>query len=135
MQWALAQGDTAFVRANLDTLRAATGPAPPADRLSTDAAYERARLFLALGDTTAAVRYLDGTLETLPGLYSALLDYVPLAGTLVRIMALRAELAAARGEQEPARRWADAVVTLWGDAEPGLRPTLVRMTDIRRHTR
>jgi tetratricopeptide (TPR) repeat protein len=135
MQWALAQGDTAFVRANLDTLRAATGPAPPADQLSTETAYERAWLFLALGDTTAAVRYLDGTLETLPGLYSALLDYVPLAGTLVRMMALRAELAAARGEQELARRWADAVVTLWGDAEPGLRPTLARMTEIRRHTR
>jgi hypothetical protein len=135
MQWALGQGDTAFVRANLDTLLATTGPAPPADRLSTDAAYERSVLLLAVGDTAAAVRYLDGTLETLPGLYSALLDYVPLAGTLVRMMALRAELAAARGERDTARRWAGAVAVLWGDAEPALRPALERMSDILHRTR
>src|SRR5579884_1597752 len=135
MQWALAQGDTAFVRATLDTLLAMTGPAPPAERLSTDAAYERSRLLLAVGDTAAAVRYLDGTLETLRGLYSALLDYVPLAGTLVRMMALRAELAAARGERDTARRWAGAVATLWGDAEPGLRPVVDRMAGILRAAR
>src|SRR5439155_14607623 len=102
MQWALAHGDTAFVRANLDTAAS-----------SHEYAYLKARSFVALGDTAQAERYIDATLENLPQAYSALLDYLPLAGSLVRTMALRAELAAARGEAAPARRWASAVVALW----------------------
>jgi len=119
MQWALAHGDTAFVRANLDT--AAT---------SHEYAYLMARSFVALGDTTAAERYLDGTLENLPQVYSALLDYVPLAGGLIRMMALRAELAAARSHAAAAHRWARAVLTLWSGSEPGLQPMVARMTRI-----
>ncbi len=119
MQWALAHGDTAFVRANLDT--AAT---------SHEYAYLMARSFVALGDTTAAERYLDGTLENLPQVYSALLDYVPLAGGLIRMMALRAEVAAARSDAAAAHRWARAVLTLWSGSEPGLQPMVARMTRI-----
>ena len=119
MQWALAHGDTAFVRANLDTAAS-----------SHEYAYLKARSFVALGDTAQAERYLDGTLENLPQVYSALLDYVPLAGGLVRMMALRAELAAARNEAAAAHRWARAVLTLWSGSEPGLQPMVARMTRI-----
>jgi len=126
-QWGLAHGDTSLVRANLDTLLASTGPAPTADELSSDAVYERAWLMLAIGDSTGAARYLDGTLDDLPDVFSALLDYVPLAGTLVRMMALRAELASARGEAATARRLAQAVTTLWSGAEQPLQPVVRRM--------
>src|SRR5437762_5729926 len=78
MQWALAHGDTAFVRANIDTLGG-----------SHDYAYLRARLALAVGDTATAQAQLDRALSNLPSLYSALLDYVPLPGCFVRIMAWR----------------------------------------------
>jgi tetratricopeptide (TPR) repeat protein len=119
-QWALAHGDTAFVRANLDTAAAS----------SHEYAYLMARSFVALGDTTEAERYLDRTLENLPQVYSALLDYVPLAGGLIRMMALRAELAAARSEAAAAHRWARAVLTLWSGSEAGLQPMVARMTRI-----
>ena len=124
MQWALAHGDTAFVRANLDTAAS-----------SHEYAYLKARSFVALGDTTEAERYLDGTLENLSQVYSALLDYVPLAGGLVRMMALRAELAAARSEAAAAQRWARAVLTLWSGSEPGLQPVVARMKRIAQATK
>lgn len=130
MQWGLAHDDTAPVRAGLDTLLSESGAAPSAADISSDAVYVRTRLLLALGDTSAAVRYLDGTLDNLPEVYSALLDYMPLAGCLVRMMALRAELAAALGDRSTARRWASAVVALWGGAEAALQPTEHRMLRI-----
>ena len=130
MQWALARGDTSQVRAHLDTLLATTGPAPSADELSSDAVYERAWLMLAIGDTIGAVHYLDGTLEDLPDLFSALLDYLPLTGTLVRMMALRADLAAVRGETATAHHLARAVTTLWSGAERPLQPVVTRMQRI-----
>jgi hypothetical protein len=46
------------------------------------------------------------------------------------MMALRANLAVARGEEQTARRWARAVVTLWSGAEPALRPTITVMNGI-----
>ena len=135
MQWALAHGDSAPVRAGLDTLLARFGAAPSAADISSDAVYIRTRLLLAVGDTGAAVRYLDGTLDNLTELNSALLDYMPLAGCLVRMMVPRADLAAARGEPTTARRWATAVSTLWSQADPALQATVARMSRIMHETR
>ena len=124
MQWALAHGDTAFVRANLDTLGG-----------SHEYAYVTARLALAVGDTATADHKVDATLGNLMGLYSALLDYVPLAGSLVRMMALRAETAAASGDASTGRRWASAVVAVWSGAEPALQPVVMRMRTILRNAK
>ncbi len=116
LQWALAHGDTAFVRAHLDTLAG-----------SGEYAFLTASLAVSIGDTATALHCLDRTLGNLPALYSALLDYMPLAGTLVRMMALRADLAAARGQTAIARQWGSAVAALWSGADPALQPTLTRM--------
>jgi hypothetical protein len=89
--------------------------------------YHEALLLLQLGDTAAATRLLDQSLEALPTLGTYLLEYVPQAGALVRAMALRAELAGRAGEGPTAARWARAVVTLWADADPALQPVLQRM--------
>jgi hypothetical protein len=124
IQWALAHGDTAFVRANLDTLGG-----------SHDYAYLTARLAVAVGDTATAQHELDVTLDNLPGLYSALLDYVPLAGSLVRMMVLRAEIAAVGADAGTARRWAGAALALWSGAEPGLQPVVTRMREVARAMR
>src|SRR5207244_6399246 len=118
--WALAHDDNALVRANLE-LRSGG---------STEYALLWGRAALALGDTVTAERFVDGVLGDLTSLYSALLDYLPLAGSLVRVMALRAELAAARGEAAAARRWATAVVDLWSGAEAVVHPTVSRMRSI-----
>jgi len=52
---------------------------------------------------------------------------VPQAAAVTRAMALRADLAAHRGDRPLAIRWAAGVVALWGSAEPSLRPTVERM--------
>ena len=130
LQWRLAHGDTTRVRATLDSLSRnsggtlATGESPP------DGVYVDARLLLAVGDTAAAKRTLDAPLDSLTALHTATLQFVPLAGCLVRMMALRADVAAAQGDARTARRWASAVVVLWGSAEPALQPTGIRMSKI-----
>jgi len=88
------------------------------------------RLLVALGDTATAERTLSAPLDSLVALHTATLQYMPLAGCLVRNMALRAELAARARDMSTARRWAGAVATLWAGAEPALLPTVDRMTRI-----
>jgi tetratricopeptide (TPR) repeat protein len=130
LQWRLAHGDTAGVRATLDSLsrirggRLATGESTP------DGVYLEARLLLAVGDSATAARMLDAPLDSLTALHSATLRFLPLAGCLVRMMALRADLAAAQGDVRTARSWASAVVTLWSGAEPALQPVVTRMKRI-----
>jgi len=134
LQWALTHGDTAGVRVGLDSLLLQTTASPPAEDASTDYTFFIAGLLVAVGDTTGAVRYIDGTLDNLSGLYSAVLEYMPLAGGLVRMTALRAALAAARGDWATAQRCARAVATLWAGAEPALRPTVDKMSRIMQAT-
>jgi hypothetical protein len=81
------------------------------------------------------VRTLDAPLDSLVAVHTATLEYMPLAGCLVRMMALRADLAAARGDAPTARRWASAVITLWGGAESSLQTTPIRMSKIIQATR
>jgi len=132
MQWALAQGDTASVRATITQELGLRGGALARDDSPPDGVYLDARLLLALGDTGVAEQTLDAPLNNLARLHSYLLRYLPLAGGLVRMMALRADMAAARADEGTARRWASAVVTLWSGAEPALQPVVTRMKRISR---
>jgi tRNA A-37 threonylcarbamoyl transferase component Bud32/tetratricopeptide (TPR) repeat protein len=115
MQWDLAAGDTAAVRAAFSRQRElrASSRLRPGDIVPEGLLLE-AQLLLAIGDTGAAVALLDPPLEALPSLGSELLLEVPQAAALVRVMALRARLAAARREDETARRWDQAVAELHG---------------------
>ncbi|HYT05122.1 MAG TPA: hypothetical protein VEM13_09625 [Gemmatimonadales bacterium] len=131
MQWALGHGDTAAARAALDAARNGRhGAAAPPEDAPPDGVYLEALGHLAVGDTASAVLALDAPLNALPSLHTALFRYLPLPGALVRMMALRAELAATRGEPAVARRWATAVVALWSGADPALQPTVARMSII-----
>ncbi len=129
-QWALAHGDTMAVRAafaaELEQHQGVLTQAgsPP------DGVYLDARLLLAIGDTSAAERTLDAPLNDLSTLHSYLFQYLPLAGALVRTMALRAEVADQRRDPRTARRWAAAVVALWSGAEPALQGEVNRMKQI-----
>jgi tetratricopeptide (TPR) repeat protein len=135
MQWLLSRGDTGQVRAALDSMSRAEGGSLSTGETTPDGAYQFARLLLAVGDTSTASRTLDAPLDSLSALHTAALRYMPLAGCLVRMMALRAELAASRGETRTAQRWARAVLALWSGAEPPLQPTVARMTKITRLSR
>ena len=129
MQWRLAQGDTAGVRAELTRVHAMQRNLRPGD-VAFDATYQEARLLLALGDTAAAAQRLDLSLQALSTLRSDLLDQLPPAATLVRGMALRAELAGRAGDSTAARRWSRAVLTLWPGADAELQPTIASMRRI-----
>src|SRR5207247_1860399 len=129
-QWRLGHGDTAWVRTRLDSLSRTGGGRLASGESTPDGVYIDARLLLAVGDTETAVRTLDAPLDSLVALHTATLEYLPLAGCLVRMMALRADLAAARGEASAAQRWARAAAALWAGAEPGLLPTVTRMRKI-----
>lgn len=76
------------------------------------------------GDTAGAVRVLDRQLNGLRLLHRDFLAEMPPAGTLVRLMLLRMEIAESLGDLSTARRWARAAVALWAEAEPGVQPLL-----------
>ncbi len=130
MQWALAHGDTTGPRAAVTAKLEQRGGLLSREDYPPDGAYLDAHLLLAVGDTAAAERTLDAPLNNLAKLHSYLLRYLPLAGGLVRMMALRADLAGTHGDGLTARRWASAVVTLWSGSEPAVQPVVRRMKQI-----
>ena len=129
MQWKLAQGDTAGVREEYRKIREVQRNLRPGD-ISFDATYHEAWLLLAIGDTAEATQLLDLSLQALSTLGADLIDQLPEVATLVRGMALRAELAARAGAPTTANRWAQDVLTLWSNADSELQPTITRMRSI-----
>jgi eukaryotic-like serine/threonine-protein kinase len=126
MQWELGHGDTAAFREHYKKIREVQRNLRPGD-VSFDATYHTARLLLQAGDTAEATRLLDLSLEALPTLGTSLTDQLPEAATLVRGMALRAELADRARDQGTATRWAQSVLVLWSAADPELRETTDKM--------
>jgi tetratricopeptide (TPR) repeat protein len=129
MQWKLAQGDTAGVREDYRKIREVQRNLRPGD-ISFDGTYHEAWLLLAIGDTAEATQLLDLSLQAMSTLGIDIIDQLPEAATLVRGMALRAELAARAGDPTTASRWARDVLTLWANADHELQPTITRMRDI-----
>jgi tetratricopeptide (TPR) repeat protein len=129
LQWELVNGDTSKVRREFQELRRLRARLRPGD-VAFDATYHEARLLLALGDTAGASSLLDLSLDALPTLGPDLLDQLPQVATLVRGMALRAELAAQTGDSAEAKRRARNVLALWAAADSELQPTLRRMRAI-----
>jgi len=126
---ALATGNRARLRAAaeaLDSVAATLASAGVADSAHSIIAADA---YLALGDTTAAlrsVRYMldAGATTTLyfpqqSGPY-ATVYFVP------RAMLLRADLAAAVGQTEEARTWYQRFIDAWSTAVPELQPTVER---------
>ena len=129
MQWALAHGDTAAVRARFAWLADLRHDFRPGD-LASYAVYHEALLALALRDTATVVKHLDDFLGALPTASSELVTAASETAMLVRIMVLRAELAKAQGDIPVAKRWGAAVATLWGSADPPLQQTVQQMREL-----
>jgi hypothetical protein len=89
--------------------------------------YVDARLHLMLADTAGAVHDLDLVLDAVPTGGRQLVTFLPSSAMFPRLLALRAELAQARGDRATARRWAGAAGALLAKADPELQPTAVRM--------
>ena len=129
MQQALARGDSRLLKVLLDSATAVTRTQRPSD-LSVDYTYQLAWIRVASGDTASAIQHLDIALGALPSLSSRSLRDIAPAAAAVRAMALRAELAATQKDPQTARRWASAVVALWGGADSPLQPLVGRMRSL-----
>ena len=99
---------------------------------ASDGVLTYLELRLALHDTANAEAVLDRYLDDLANLPRSHFrqPYQPIS--IARLMALRAELAAARGDIPRARFWSRAVLDLWNNSDREFRPVLQRM---RRHSR
>lgn len=122
----LAAHDTAAVRRGYAELVAARAAGRPGDA-SMDYTYMESWTLAAIGDTAAAVAHLDRSLTALSTLGPYFMDYPAHSASLVRAMALRAQLAAAQGDRATAAHWAAAVATLWVHADPELQDVVRRM--------
>jgi tetratricopeptide (TPR) repeat protein/tRNA A-37 threonylcarbamoyl transferase component Bud32 len=129
MQWELARGDTAAFRNHYQKIREVQRNIRPGD-VTFDATYHTAWLLLQVGDTAEAIHLLDLSLQALPTLGTALIDQLPEVATLVRGMALRAELAGRANDSTTKERWARNVRLLWSDADRELQPTVKRMREL-----
>lgn len=126
---ALAQRDTARLRAAaqaLDSISAMMSGAGAADSAYTVVAADA---YMALGDTVAALRSLRFGLDVA----AATTSYFPQSGASLlpvyfapRAMLLRADLAAAVGQRDEARTWYRRFIEIWSTAVPELQPLVER---------
>jgi tetratricopeptide (TPR) repeat protein len=98
--------------------------------ISLEHTYQVAWLRAAMGDTIAAERQLDRALGALPSLSAVSLKDAASAAAAGRAMALRAELANARGETDDRKKWSRAVAELWATADAPLQPQVTRMKSL-----
>jgi hypothetical protein len=113
LQAANAEGDRRVVNRWADS----TAGTEQSRTWTFDTVWPLAALLLAAGDTAHATVRLDASLGAIrfrP--FSSFGNAVEVA-TMVRSMMLRAELADHLGDAATARRWARAVIALWGGAD------------------
>jgi hypothetical protein len=125
-QQAFARDRKDYAKRVLDSIAASRDYLKPGE-VSLDYTFQESWLRAAIGDTLAATRQLDLVLNSLSMQTVSLLRWIEQAAALPRAMALRAQLAAARGEDDVARRWGSGVLALWRDADPELAPVIARM--------
>jgi tRNA A-37 threonylcarbamoyl transferase component Bud32/tetratricopeptide (TPR) repeat protein len=97
--------------------------------ISMDFVYLIAWLKYAMGDRSGAARDLDRALGALTSFSAASLRDAAAAASVGRAMALRAEIASSRGE-ENVKVWASAVSDLWATADPPLQPVVIKMRSL-----
>jgi tetratricopeptide (TPR) repeat protein len=126
---ALARGDTAAVRRAARSMDSVLTVIYTTFGNDTGYTLVAAEAYLALRDTTAALRTLRYGLDTA----MATAQYFPMQGggftpgyTAPRIMLLRADLAAARGLKDEARLWYKRFIDAWSTAAPELQPVVAR---------
>lgn len=130
-QRAFAAGDSRRARAILDSMQLSRSDLRAAD-VSPMLTSREAALLLALGDTLGAAERMDGTLDGLPGMSATTLRYPLENAIVVRMMSVRADIAAATRDSARARQWSSAAAILWADADPVLK---ARVTAIQQRAR
>jgi hypothetical protein len=129
MEWRLTSHDSAGVRADLEFWRRRRRAMRPSEEQIVGVLLE-ALLAVAIADTAFAESHLDRSLGALSAASTGLIDQPDNVASLVRAMALRAELAARRGDRATARRWAGPVVALWSGGDPAFAAVVARMRQL-----
>jgi len=129
MEQAFARGDRRVLKSLLEEVANDAKTQRPGD-VSLDFTYQIAWLRSAMGDTANAERQLDRALGALSSLSAFSLRDEASAAAAGRAMALRAELANARGDIAQRTKWARAVADLWATADPPLQPVVARMRSL-----
>jgi tetratricopeptide (TPR) repeat protein len=130
-QRALWQGDRVKAKGQLATLDSLQVAMPPGEG-AADGLLTQAQLYLAVGDTAGATEKIDGYLADIRNLSPTQFAQAYQPVSVVRLMAIRAELAAKANQRKIARQWARAVVDLWQDGDEAVKPTLARMRRLAR---
>ena len=123
---AYAARDIPRTRRFLDSLSGLRADYAPGE-ITMDAVYLESWLRAQVGDTAAASAALDRALRGLPAALPSILANEAVAFSLGRVMALRAELAARKGERTLATSWATNLIKLWGRGDAVTAPTLEKM--------
>ncbi len=123
---ALSQGNRRMAMNFLDSLTELHS-VNAAGEISMDVVYGEAWLRTQLGDTLGATRDLERALRGLPVATTRIVRDAGLAASLVRAMALRAELAHKAGDRAKAKYWAGAVYSLWGRGDFTTQSTLEKV--------
>ena len=127
---AMSRGDTTALRAaarTLDSLLRVTARAGGSD---TDIGLLATEALLAVGDTTAAlatVRFAVDSALPLAAYFPAQSAGFTAAAWAPRLMLIRADLAAARGQRDEARTWYDRFLEIWSTATVELQPVVERV--------
>ncbi len=124
-----ARGEKHSVRVLLDSVSRTRVDFAPGE-ITMDVVFAEAWLRAQVGDTTGAVSALDNVLRGLPAALPSILRDATVASGLVRAMALRASLAAKSNEPDVAKKWATAVLQLWGSGDPIVASTVSEMRKI-----
>ncbi len=82
--------------------------------------YHGARLLLAMGDTARAIRLLDASIAAIPTSSTSVLRTVSDALSIPLTLALRAEVAAARGDRAAAQRFGSSALALLSKSDAHL---------------
>ena len=127
---ALSQGNRRLAMSLLDSL-SELHSVYAAGEISMDVVYGEAWLRTQLADTSGATRDLESALRGLPVATTRILYDAAMAASLVRAMALRAELAYKAGDRTKAKYWADAVYSLWGQGDFTTQSTLEKVQSYR----
>jgi hypothetical protein len=97
-----------------------------------DGVLPEVRLMALTGRHAIAAAWLDSAFAAL-GDESAMALADPIqSGSFIQAMVLRANLASALNDQRGAKEWAEAVLTLWANPDPGYAPVLEGMSRLTR---
>src|SRR5581483_6012433 len=119
-EWSMAHGDRTAERTYLVQMKEQMRLAMPGDA-DPAGLFVDARLALAAGDTASAITEIDfHGLDAIPRFGLRITEDASEAAPFVRMMALRADLAHHTGDARTASHWAQAVIALWGNADPEL---------------